>query len=621
MMKNRNTVLLAAILCLTLSGGSALNAQEYTPVPVTISRSTVNIDGKSYYAHIVLERQTIFGITKAYDVTEEVLYSANPRLKEEGLKSGTVIYIPVDKKAAQGASKTRTVETKTKTETNTKAETRTKTEPKKEPAVVTKPAPKDPKDEFPDKEGFIKHTVKWFEDIYDVSNAYGVTPEDIMEANGLKSSRISKRQILYVPVLSEAEKARRLAAKEAEKATPPPTIPVIEDPDIPETEIAVVEQNDPIRVDQPVVAQVDKIEKEETAVEEEEEDGILDWLTGKGNVEMALILPFNAAGKVSETNMDFYSGVLLALRDLESEGIKAKLNVYDLQSGLPNASELDRNDFILGPVTTADLSSVLDRSEGRVPVISPLDQRAASLTQTHPNFIQAPSSAQNQYEDLAAWAAQGLRSGDRIILITESGATAPAIGVRNALTEAGIPFHGVSLGQGETRSLSSNLLTQLTKGGENRMIVASEKESFVADLVRNLGILRGRGYDVVMYAPSRVRTFDSVDGAAYHQCALHISSSYFVDYADSRAKSFVRTYRALFKTEPSQFAFQGYDTARYFASLVSKYGHRWTKALTRVDAKGLHTDFHFEATPEGAFRNTAVRRIVYRTDYSTELDR
>ena len=143
----------------------------------------------------------------------------------------------------------------------------------------------------------------------------------------------------------------------------------------------------------------------------------------------------------------------------------------------------------------------------------------------------------------------------------------------------------------------------------------------MADLVRNLGILRGRGYDVVMYAPSRVRTFDSVDGAAYHQCALHISSSYFVDYADSRAKSFVRTYRALFKTEPSQFAFQGYDTARYFASLVSKYGHRWTKALTRVDANGLHTDFHFEATPEGAFRNTAVRRIVYRTDYSTELDR
>ena len=64
------------------------------------------MNGKSYYAHIVLERQTIFGITKAYDVTEEVLYSANPRLKEEGLKSGTVIYIPiVERSAAQAARK------------------------------------------------------------------------------------------------------------------------------------------------------------------------------------------------------------------------------------------------------------------------------------------------------------------------------------------------------------------------------------------------------------------------------------------------------------------------------------------------------------------------------------
>jgi ABC-type branched-subunit amino acid transport system substrate-binding protein len=338
---------------------------------------------------------------------------------------------------------------------------------------------------------------------------------------------------------------------------------------------------------------------------------------------MALVLPFNAAGKVSETNMDFYSGVLLALRDLETEGVKTKLNVYDLQAGLPASFELEKNDFVLGPVTAADLSTVLERTEGRTTVISPLDQRAASHTQGHANFIQAPSSARNQYEDLAAWAAQDLGKADRIILVTEkvTGSTAPASGVREALLNAGISFQGVSLGQGETRSLPSSLTSQLTKGGENRIIVASEKETFVADMVRNLGILRGRGYDIVMYAPSRVRTFDSVEPNAYHQCSLHISSSYFVDYADTRVKSFVRTYRALFKTEPSQFAFQGYDTARYFVSLVSKYGPHWTKAISRETGKGLHTDFRFEAVPGGAFRNTAVRRIVYNTDYTTELDR
>ena len=62
---HRNTASITLLLCLLRAGGPVLRAQTYTPVPVTVSHSTVNIDGKTYSAHIVLERQTIYGITKA----------------------------------------------------------------------------------------------------------------------------------------------------------------------------------------------------------------------------------------------------------------------------------------------------------------------------------------------------------------------------------------------------------------------------------------------------------------------------------------------------------------------------------------------------------------------------
>ena len=82
MMKHRFLALLLLFLA-----GTAQNvfAQDYPPVPVTVSRSQVNMNGKPHYAHIVLERQTIYGITKAYGVTEEDLYAANPMLAQEGL--------------------------------------------------------------------------------------------------------------------------------------------------------------------------------------------------------------------------------------------------------------------------------------------------------------------------------------------------------------------------------------------------------------------------------------------------------------------------------------------------------------------------------------------------------
>ena len=221
--------------------------------------------------------------------------------------------------------------------------------------------------------------------------------------------------------------------------------------------------------------------------------------------------------------------------------------------------------MILGPISTADLTTILGVTGGKVPVVSPLDQRAGSLADSHEGFIQAPSSTDSQYADLADWAKEDCARGDRIILVTErtsNGSTASAVGVRNALVANGANFEGVSWSVGEGRSLPASLTSRLTKDGVNRIIVASEKETFVSDIVRNIGILLGRGYKVVMYAPSRVRTFDTIDGSAYHQNNLHICSPHFADYESEKVKSFIRTYRALYRTEPSQFAFQGYDLTR-----------------------------------------------------------
>ena len=600
MMKHRYLALCGILACLA-GAAPDLSAQDYQPVPVTISRSQVSEKGKTYYVHIVLERQTIYGITKAYGVTADDLYAANPTLAQKGLQAGTVIYIPVVSKD-KGTSKS-------SGSTADAASART-----------------------PDADGYVQHTVKWFEDIYDVAGEYNVTAQEIMAANGLKSSRISKRQTLRIPV---TEKARENLKKEFPNlasivVTPPAKAETAktETAKPAETTVAAKPETAVVVPEKPATKTAQPEEKK--AVEEETAEAspvLLDWLSGMagtGAAEMALILPFNASGKASESNMDFYSGVLMALRALEKEGVKATLNVYDLQAGIPSSYDLGKNDFILGPITTGDLTTILGVTGGRVPVVSPLDQKAGDLAQTHKGFIQAPSSVATQYAELVAWAGEESARGDQIILVTEkssNGSTAPAVGLREALLSAGTAFDGVSLTQGESRSLSTALTSRLTKGGVNRVIVASENETFVANLVRNLGLLLGRGYKVVMYAPSRVRTFDSIDTSTYHQCSLHICSPYFADYDAEDVKSFIRSYRALFRTDPSQFAFQGYDLARYFAGLVARYGNQWTRALVQETGTGIHTDLRFETVRNGSYRNTGMRRIVYDPDYSTKLVR
>ena len=632
-MKTRILPLVGALILILAAPG--LSAQDYVGTPVKVSQEKVLLSGKVYLSHAVLERQTLYGIAKAYGVTVEDLYEANPTLRDTGLQKNTIILIPTETTQASPAEE------------------------------KTKPEPQAP--------GFVEHTVMWYEDLESIAADYGVTPQEIMDANHLRGRKVNTRQVIRIPlkgssqapaqetavaareetvtppeiptlsdpVIADPELAdagtfkpitvnkvevEKATTKEKEEVVLPPEVPVIADPVIADPEMAESGEFKPVEIDPLKVDPAKALEGEKTETEEKEGplDDLFDWFAGKGTVEMALILPFNASGSYTESNMDFYSGVLMAIRDLEAEGVKASLNVYDLQAGLPSAQDLEKNDFVLGPVSTKDLTSVLESVSGRVPVVSPLDQRAATLSDTYSGFIQAPAGTSSQYTDLAAWAVAEAGRGDKIILVTEksSSSNPAATGVRNALLDAGADFEGVSYTQAEGRSLPSGLVARLTKGGGvNRIIVASEKEAFIADAVRNLGILRGRGYDIVMYAPSRVRTFDTVDGSAYHQNRLHITSGYFVNYSDPRVQSFIRTYRALYRTEPSQFAFQGYDIARYFSRMCAKYGKRWTNALPREAENGLHTDFHFEETSRGSFRNTAVRRIVYNQDYTTELVR
>lgn len=542
-MKRLFPILLTAVLVLS---PAALTAQEYVPTPVTVSKEKVKLNGKVYLSHVVLERQTLYGISQAYGVKVDDIYEANPSLRETGLQKNAIILIPVKEAAAAPA---------------------------------------------PTEMAYTEHTVKWYEDLEDIARRYNVSVKEIMDLNNLSSKKLSTRQVLRIPVP---------AVKPVTGAEPAPAAETA--PEAP-------------------------VQTAENIVPEEPAEPVLDFsapeFTPQETVTVSLILPFHAGGNVSELNMDFYSGVLMAMKDMEKEEHKVNLEVYDLMAGIPPIPSLLQSDFILGPVASRDIEAILQRLEGKVPVISPLDQKAASLASGYTNYIQAPTPVDSQYDDLGLWVREDTRENDKVILITEKGAgsVTASVAIRSALARRELTYDIVNYAIVDGRSVPAMLQDIMVKDGVNRVVVASESEAFTSDVVLNLGIMLGKGFDVVMYAPSKARTFDTIDGSAYHNLSLHISSSYYVDYPSAQVDRFVRAYRSLFHTEPSQFAFQGYDTVKYFVSLVASYGPNWKKKLESSRGTGLHTDFLFDSDASGNHQNKAVRRIIYNRDYTSTLVR
>ena len=85
------------VLMLGILGAGAAHAQEYVPTPVTVSNEKVRMNGKTYLSHVVLERQTLFSIAKAYGVSVTDIDQANPALKlmSEGLKKNQILLMPL----------------------------------------------------------------------------------------------------------------------------------------------------------------------------------------------------------------------------------------------------------------------------------------------------------------------------------------------------------------------------------------------------------------------------------------------------------------------------------------------------------------------------------------------
>ena len=97
---------LFAIIFLALSlAGSQAAAQQYEAPEVKISQDKVRVNGKSYYAHVVTEKQTLYSISKAYNVSLQDIYDSNRNLDLEnaGLKVGQVIFIPTQPSAPASA--------------------------------------------------------------------------------------------------------------------------------------------------------------------------------------------------------------------------------------------------------------------------------------------------------------------------------------------------------------------------------------------------------------------------------------------------------------------------------------------------------------------------------------
>lgn len=312
--------------------------------------------------HRVVAKETLYSISKMYGVQQEDILRLNPSIEGTKIKAGETLRIPVsDKSARSVASATRE---------------RFDSQPPKEreSESVNQPQKK-----------YVSYEVKGRrETLYSISKQFGVTINDIIEANPYAGNGIKKGDILQIPIVEE--NIPKASGQTSHLVQPKETIygiskqygistdqliaanPSLRDGlktgmtlNIP-AKTAVVEDMDIAVISQPSTIQATVQKK--SPVERPQR-----------TYRIVYLLPFSPfADETSGTGIDrfvdFYRGSLLALQKLKSEGNSFEVYTFDTQLGTDKVGEILKKmpasvDLIIGPAYPRQVSLVSEYARDR----------------------------------------------------------------------------------------------------------------------------------------------------------------------------------------------------------------------------------------------------------------
>jgi len=348
---------------------------------------------------------------------------------------------------------------------------------------------------------------------------------------------------------------------------------------------------------------------------------------GAGGYKVAIVLPFDTPAGGSLNYIDFYCGAFLAADSLCQTGTPITLKVIDCASWseadtTAATAELSGVDLIIGPVTLPQQSLLQQFSiAGGIPIVSPLDTRCAPLSETNPYFFNIPSTREIQIDNLISMLA-GDEEGDIVIFFNQADSTdlSYALQIESALNKRNLTFSKRSYNILQGRVITEELKKEMGDGRYKKVIIASEDEAFASDVVRNMALLGIDGTNISIYGSNKLRNFETIDASTLYKLSYHFSTAYYVDYTDDATRSFVSNYRELYNTEPTPYAFQGYDILFYFITTMNELGDNFMDFVTYYPKSLLQNRFRFDRSQEeSGLTNMGTRDVRFQQDNSISI--
>lgn len=543
--------------------------------------------------HVIKAGETLYSISRTYDVTVSAIQAANPGLGEKIL-TGQTINIPA--KGTQAPTRQNTIiQTPEKQETppeqhiiirstdlipNKSERQETTVVPVSQPVVIpvvqqptTVPAEQVVQastDIPPCKETY---EVKKKETLYSIAQRFGVTVDEIVAANPTikpdKKDKIKKGQMLCIP-FTQAE----LAAMQP-----------------------VVEEEEEIIIKEPVP------------------------------VNFAIIMPFglNQTKKSREaiTMIDFYEGIMLAVSEMKRDGVSGKVYAYDEEQidsvlALPQMKKMN---LIIGAKDQENINKLKTFTEkNNISLVVPLSSSTTLVNNTH-NVYQVNQKMDQDTYDRAFASFSAMHPNANYIFVNIEDQTDKAgymTQLKSFLNSEEINYFTSDF------SDMSNFIEMLSNNKENYVIPSSSTKTAFDRLVKKLSELELDAFKINLFGYADWQAFadKSIDAFKKYNCAFF--TSFYNNPNATETYAFNQRFRSAFgrdqyNTYP-RYGMLGYDIANFFVRNMYVEGEDFAANIENLTSEPLQNPMHFtHKNSWSGFINNAIMFVKYNSDGSISV--
>jgi LysM repeat protein/ABC-type branched-subunit amino acid transport system substrate-binding protein len=337
--------------------------------------------------------------------------------------------------------------------------------------------------------------------------------------------------------------------------------------------------------------------------------------------DIALMLPFYADYKDTMETRDFrlrdaalqlYRGAMLAADSLERNGLKARVHVYDVLDnktmlrGILRKEEMKRMDLIIGPLFKDLIIEVSDWCNANdVHMVVPVQQPNRILLNAV-NMSKSVSGSATQWMSMARYVA-GKYTKENVLLVDSK--ILDDRKVIDAFKEEWFRLKQDSLKNVVVfnDAASFNLDGKLPFG-KCAVIVPTADKKVIATVFKALG-----NRDVEVFGLESWDNMDAISTADRNRYHVHFPQNTFINYADEDVQQWIENYRTKYKSEPSSFAFVGYDIMLYYGRGLRQFGVDFPNHFAEMNGDYLATRFDvFRASKDSGFENAGIN--IIRTD-------